>query len=281
MATNIFIPEVFSDAVNEKLGTTLRFGSVAFDASSLCPEIATAGDIVHFPKIKRTANVESVVKGTALTPSVVDMSDSTATIKYVGSAFRIYDSEKAQIKGSVQDQIVQQVVDAMSKKIDSDLASSIDADVVYKSAVASATGITSAEIQTGMDNFGDSVDTASYAAIIINSRLRSDFMNMSEFVDTARTYQTSNNGIVINGVIGYYYGVPVIVTNNGTWDDTAKECKSYIVKRDALGYIFQKNISIEESRQALLLATDVVASSLYATKLIDDTGVVLLRKSIA
>jgi len=30
MAT-IFIPEIFSDAVNEKLGTTLRFGSVAFD----------------------------------------------------------------------------------------------------------------------------------------------------------------------------------------------------------------------------------------------------------
>lgn len=277
----IFVPEIFSDAVNAKLGCTLRFGSVAFDATSLVPEIATAGDIVHFPKIKRTANVESVVKGTALTPAVVDMTDSTATIKYVGSAFRIYDSEKAQIKGAVQDQIVQQVTDAMAKKIDTDLASAIDTDVVYKSAVANATGITSAEIQTGMDNFGDSVDTASYAAIIVNSRLRSAFMNMNEFVDTARTYQTSNNGIVINGVIGYYYGVPVIVTNNGTWDDTAKECKSYIVKRDALGYVFQKNISIEESRQALLLCTDVVANSLYACKLIDDTGVVLLRKTIA
>ena len=281
MATTIFIPEVFADAVNAKLGTTLRFGSVAFDATSLVPEIATAGDTMHFPRLKRTAAVESVVKGTALTPSVLDMTDSTAEIKYIGSAFRVYDSEKAQVKGAVQDKIITQVTDAMAKQIDSDLAAAIDAEVVYKSAVASATAITSAELQTGIDNFGDSVDTESFAAIVINSRLRSSFAGMTEFVDTAKTYQTNGNGIVINGVIGYYFGIPVIVTNNGTYDSTASECKSYIVKKDALGYVFQKNVSIEESRQALLLCTDIVASSLYSTKLLDDTGVVLLRKTIA
>ena len=277
----IFIPEVFADAVNAKLGTTLRFGSVAFDATSLVPDIMTAGDTMHFPKLARTATVESVVKGTPLTPAVVDMTDSTATIKYVGSAFRIYDSEKAQIKGAVQDKIITQVTDAMAKQIDTDLAAAIDTDIVYKSAVAGATAITSAELQTGIDNFGDSVDTESFAAIVINSRLRSSFAGMSEFVDTAKTYQTNGNGLVTNGVIGYYFGVPVIVTNNGTWDSVSSECKTYIVKKDALGYVFQKNIALEEDRQALLLATDIVASSLYSTKLLDDTGVVLLRKTIA
>ena len=59
--TTIFIPEIFSDAVNVKLGTTLRFGSVAFDATSLVPEIKNAGDTMHFPKLKRTATVETVV----------------------------------------------------------------------------------------------------------------------------------------------------------------------------------------------------------------------------
>ena len=278
---NLFVPEIFSDAVNEKLGTTLKFGSVAFDATSMCPEILVAGDKIHFPKIKRTATVSAVTKGTALIPATLDMADSTADIMYVGSAFRIYDSERAQVKGMVMDKVVNQVVDEMAKKIDGDLAAAIDADAVYKTAVANATSISSAEIQTGMDNFGDNIDTDSYAAIIVNSRLRSAFMGMPEFVDTAKTFQTNGNGIVVNGIIGYYYGIPVLVSNNGTWDDTAKECKSYIVKKDALGYVFQKNVSIEESRQALLLCTDIVASSLYATKLIDDTGVVLLRKTIA
>ena len=281
MATTIFIPEVFADAVNAKLGTTLRFGSVAFDATSLVPEIANAGDKMHFPKLKRTATIEDIVKGTALTPAVIDMTDSTATIKYIGSAFRIYDSEKAQIKGAMTDKIVAQVVDAMAKQIDSDLAAAIDTDVVFKNATAAAAAITSAELQLAIDDFGDNVDTDTFAAIIINSRLRSSFVGMTEFVSTALTYQTDGNGIVTNGVIGHYFGIPVVVTNNGTWDDTAKECKTYIVKKDALGYVFQKNVFLEEEREAKLLATDIVASSLYATKLLDENGVVLCRKTIA
>ena len=281
MATTIFIPEVFSDAVNEKLGTTLRFGSVAFDATSMVPEIMTAGNTMHFPKLKRTATIENVVKGTALTPAVIDMTDSNAVIKYIGSAFRIYDSEKAQIKGALQDKIIEQVTDAMAKQIDTDLAAAIDTDVVYKNGVAGATVITSAEIQKGIDNFGDSVDTDSFSAIVVNSRLRSCFAGMQEFTNTALTYQTNGNGLVTNGVIGYYFGIPVIVTNNGTWDSTASECKSYIVKKDALGYVFQKNITLEEEREAKLLCTDVVASSLYATKLLNETGVVVCRKTVA
>lgn len=281
MANTIFIPEIFADAVNEKLNTTLRFGGVAFNATSLVSEIKTAGDTMHFPKIKRTAKVENVVKGTALTPAELDMSDSTAEIKYIGSAFRIFDKDKAQVKGVLQDKIVSQVSDEMAKTIDSDLSSAIDKDVVFKSAVAAVDKITSAELQTAMDNFGDNADTDSFAGIMINSKLRSAFVNMPEFTSTALTYQTNGNGIVRNGCIGYYLGIPVIMTNNGTFDDTKKECKTYIIKKDALGYVFQKNITLEESRQALLLATDIVASSLYATKLLDDTGVVICRKTIA
>ncbi len=278
MAT-LFIPEVFANAINEKLGTTLRFGSVAFDATSLVPEIKSAGDTMHFPKLKRTATVETVVKGTALTPAVIDMTDSEAIIKYIGSAFRVYDCEKAQIKGAIQDKIVEQVVTAMAKTIDTDLAAAIDTDAVFKSAVADGNKITSGELQTAIDNFGDNVDTDSFAAIIINSKLRSSFVGMDEFVNTALTYQTSGNAIVQNGIIGYYFGIPVIVTNNGTY--ASNEAKTYIIKKDALGYVFQKGITLEESREALLLATDVVASSLYATKLLDDKGVVICRKTIA
>ena len=277
---SIFVPEVFSDAVNEKLGTTLRFGSVAVDATSLVPEIKTAGDTMHFPKINRTATVKNIVKGTALTPAKLDMDDNTAVIKYIGSAFRIYDKDKAQVKGMLQDNIVNQVTDVMAKQIDTDLAEECD-KAVLKSACAGTNTITSAELQAGIDNFGDDIDTDSFAAIIVHPKLRSAFAGMSEFTNTALTYQTAGNGIVKNGCIGYYFGIPVIVTANGTWDSTKIEAKTYIIKKNALGYVFQKNVTLEESRQALLLATDIVASSLYSTKLLDDTGVVVIRKTIA
>ena len=278
MAT-LFIPQVFSDAVNEKLGTSLKWGSISVDATSMVPEIKNYGDTVHFPKIKRTAIITTPVKGTPMTPAELDMSDSTASIKYVASPFRVYDIDKAQVKGDVQNRVIEQISDAMAKQIDTDLAAEAD-KTVFKTATAAVNAITSAELQSGFDNFGDNVDTDTFAAIVINPCLSSAFVGMSEFVNTALTYQTNGNGIVKNNIIGYYFGVPVICTANGTYDSTAKECKTYIVKKDALSYIFQKNITYNEAYNPLLLATDISASSLYAVKLLDETGIVVLRKTV-
>jgi hypothetical protein len=279
MAT-LFIPEVFSDAINEKLGTTLKWGSISVDATSMVPEIKNYGDTVHFPKIKRTAVITTPVKGTPMTPAELDMSDSTATIKYIASPFRVYDIDKAQVKGDVQNRVIEQISDAMAKQIDTDLAAEADTSV-FKTATAAVNAITSAELQSGFDNFGDNVDTDTFAAIVINPRLRSAFAGMPEFVNTALTYQTNGNGLVKNGIIGNYFGVPVICTANGTYDSVKAECKTYIVKKDALSYIFQKNIAYAEAYNPLLLATDISASSLYAVKLLNETGIVVLRKTVA
>ncbi len=277
----LIIPSVFADAINAKLDTTLRIGRVAFDATSVIPEIRQAGDTIHFPTINRVATAGTVIKGTALTPAVIDMTDSSATIQWVGSSMRVYDSEKAQIKGRVMDNVVEQVATAMAKKIDNDLTVAMDTDAVFKQATTAATTITVSEIYQALANFGDDIDTDTFAGIIINSRLLKNFLAMDEFVSANKTYQTNGNGIVNDGVAGYFIGIPVIICNNGTYDTAKAECKTYIVKKNALGYVFQKEISIEEEREAKLLATDIVASSLYACKLLDLKGVVIARKTIA
>ena len=107
------------------------------------------------------------------------------------------------------------------------------------------------------------------------------YTQRTEFVNTALTYQTSGNGLVKNGIIGHYFGVPVICTANGTYDSVKAECKTYIVKKNVLSYVFQKNITYTEGYNPLLLATDITASSLYAVKLLNDTGIVVLRKTVA
>ena len=277
----LIIPSVFADAINAKLDTTLRIGRVAFDATGVVPEIRQAGDTIHFPTINRVATAGTVTKGTALTPAVLDMTDASATIQWVGSSMRVYDSEKAQIKGTVLDSIVEQVATAMAKKIDLDLVVAMDTDAVFKQATAGASAITNTELTTALSNFGDDIDTDSFAGIIVNSRLLPSFLGMDEFVSTNKTYQTNGNGIISDGVAGYYIGIPVIICNNGTYDTVKTECKTYIVKKNALGYIFQKDVAIEEEREAKLLATDIVASSLYACKLLDLKGVVIARKTIA
>lgn len=278
----LIIPAVFADAVNAKLDTSLRVGRLAFDATSSVSEILNCGDTVHFPQLNRVATATNITKGTPLVPAVIDMTDAIATIQWIGSSMRVYDSEAAQIKGKVMDNVVEQVGTAMAKRIDADLIVAMDADATFKSPVADANKITSAEMQTAMLNFGDDIDTDSFAGILISSRLVSSFVAMPEFVGTNYTYQQGNdNGIVKDGVVGHYMGIPVIVCNNGTYDTAKSECKTYFVKKNSLGYIFQKDITVEEEREAKEFAVDIVASSLYAVKLLDLKGCVIARKTVA
>lgn len=281
MSQTLIIPEVFADAVNAKLSTTIRIGSIAFDATALVPNILVAGNKVNFPTFDRVASVSDITKGTAMVPATLNMTGNEATIKNVGGSIRVYDSEAKQIKGAVMDNMVVQISDAMRERIDSDLAASMDADATKKSATAGAAAITSTELMSGMALFGDDIDTESFAGIVINSRLYPSLVGMTEFTSTEKTYASMGNGLVKNGLCGYWLGIPVIVCNNNTYDTTKSECKTYMAKKNALGYVFQKDIAIEEEREAKLLCTDIVASSLYATKLIDKDGVVILRKTVA
>lgn len=279
----VVIPEIFADAVNASMETSLRIGAVAFDATDMVGDIREYGDTVHFPTFDRIGSAEVMTKGNALTPAELSMTDNDAEIKQVGKAVRVYDKDSKQVKGNVIDQMAVQIGQEMARAVDSDLVAEMDAEAVYKTALASATAITADELEQGFDNFGDDVDVDSYAGIVINSRLRSSFVKMDSFVKADYTFAKNGNGRGdANGVIGYYLGViPVIVCNNGTFDSTNNEAKCYIVKKNALGIIWQKEANIEEERESLKKATLLSSDELYAVKLLNSKGVAILRKTIA
>jgi len=78
----------------------------------------------------------------------------------------------------------------------------------------------------------------------INSRLLSSFMKMDEFTSVEKTYQADGNGLVKNGLVGYFAGIPVYLTNNGTWDSSANETITYIVQKGACGFVNQRDVTV-------------------------------------
>ena len=282
MANTLVIPELFSEAVNSKMEVSLRVGRLATDMTDLAEDIRTCGDTIHFPTFDRISDAATVVKGTPLVPEEVNMSDSTAKIKQVGKSVRIYDKDSVQVKGAMKDRMAEQMGEVMAKDVDKNLVDEMDLSAVYKVPTSGAENITKLEIEAAFDCFGDDVDSANFAGILINHRLRSAFVSMDEFTSISKTYAKDGNGVVEDGVVGYWLGViPVIICDNNTYDATAKECKTYIVLKDALVVIWQKEVTIEEEREGKLLATDLIASDLYAVKLVDTKGCVVLRKTVA
>ena len=282
MANTLVIPELFSEAVNSKMEVSLRVGRLATDMTDLAEDITTCGDIIHFPTFDRISDASTVVNGTPIVPEEVNMTDSTAKIGQVAKSVRIYDKDSVQVKGAMKDRMADQIGEVMAKDVDRNLIDEMDANAVYKVPTSAPEDLTGLEIESAFDCFGDDVDSASFAGILINHRLRSTFTAMDEFTSISKTYAKDANGVVEKGIVGYWLGViPVIICDNNTYDTTTKECKTYIVRKNALGVIWQKQITIEEERESKLLATDLVASDLYAVKLMDTKGCVILRKTVA
>lgn len=277
---SLVIGSVYADAVNSKLGTALKMKDIATDYTDMVSDILVYGNEVHFPTFNRLSDAEEVTKGTALVPEEVGMSDSTAKVKQTGKSVRIYDKDKAQIKGAVVDAMASQTAEVMAKKIDFDLISEMVDNAVYKTALPGELTVTA--IDSAFDVFGDQVQNSSFSGIVAHGKFRSAIMRMDEFTKIDKSYAVSGNGIVDdNNCIGFWNGTIPVYLSDQMWDATNSEPIMAVVKTGAIGYIMQKETTVEEEREAKLLATDLVASNLYACKLLDTKGVSILKKTIA
>lgn len=277
---SLVIGSVYADAVNSKLGTALKMKDIATDYTDMVSDILVYGNEVHFPTFNRLSDAEEVTKGTALVPEEVGMTDSVAKVKMTGKSVRVYDKDKVQIKGAVVDAMASQTAEVMAKKIDSNLISEMVENAVYKTALPGDLSVTA--IDSAFDVFGDQVQNSSFSGIVAHGKFRSAIMRMDEFTKIDKSYAVSGNGIVDdNNCIGFWNGTIPVYLSDQMWDATNSEPIMAVVKTGAIGYIMQKETTVEEEREAKLLATDLVASNLYAVKLLDPKGVSILKKTIA
>ena len=272
-------PNVYAELVREKFEGRVKVLQLASDLGNI-PEFASHGETIVFPKWALISDASEMSKGTALVPEELQQTQATATVKQVGKAIRVFDSENLTAIGNQLDEGARQTSIVMARKIDTDLiAEMMTSDL--KSATANAKAITATELDNALQLYGDERDVDDFAGIIVNSLLIPSFMGMKEFVDAMNTTVTTGNGLVRNGLLGFFRGIPVYVSDKGTYNGVSNECITFIIKKNALGYKMKKNIDIELEREAKLKATDIVADMMYAVKLVADDGVVIVKKTIA
>ena len=274
----LIIPEIYSQIVREKFLGKVKVANLATPLGELLN--TTVGDTVIFPKFKTITDANEVVKGTQSPIDSLDQDSSQATIKMIDKIIRCYDIDNITAIGSQIEEASTQQAIVFARKLDSDLITEAKTTPL-KTATGAAKAITANELNSGLQNYGDDSDVEDIAGIVVNSLLDASFYAMDEFVDVNKTYTTSGNGIVSNGQIGYFRGIPVFHSDKDTYDSTTNEAISFIIKKGALGYMEKRTINIQQEREEKLHATDIVGSYIYAAKLLMDDGVVMIRKTIA
>ncbi len=280
MANITIIPQVFADCVNQTLGVKLRVAKIATDYTNLIDaDITDCGGEAHLPVIDRITDASIVTKGTPLVPDEVNMSDCVVKIKQVAKSVRVYDSDSIQVKGELKSKLATQLGEVLAKAVDEDLINAIRDEAVYKADIASAGDFTENAIESAFDVFRADVDNDTFAGMLVCDKLRKYIVNMPGFTKADFTYANAANGIIRNGVIGYWRGtIPVILSDNGTFKN--QKALVALVKKDALAVLWQKAPTVETEREAKLLADDLVASEMYGTKLVRTDGVSVLNVTL-
>lgn len=279
MAQNLIIPQIYADAVTQKMDSIYKVRNLATSLPYL--EGTQEGDTVHFPQYSRIGEASDVTKGVPVTAVDFNQTDSTATMKQVASPMvRIYDRDAISVVGDPVGNSIQQQAEAIAYKIDADLCATARTTSL-KQVIANAKSITENEMLEAMGLFGDSQDASEFNGIVINSQLLASFYTMDSFVDKNKTFTSQNSGIIQNGLCGFWHGIGLYLANHGTYDSTTGECITYFIKKNALAFMQKTGVSVEANRPSGLFCTDVVSSTLYATAITDSKGIVIARKTVA
>ena len=278
MANAIIVPDVYASMVTEKVKGIVKISALARDLGDLSGNV---GDTITFPMFKALSDAELMTKGTAITPEELSQTSSGKKIVQYGKGVRVYDMDSLTALGNFIENGISQQARIMAHARDNEMVKDIDANVILKVATAGAKAITDDELMSGFSMFGDEQDNVDFAGIVVNSMLASNFYKMDSFIKADVTTSAMNNGQVVNGCIGFYRGtIPVILSDVNTYDSVKAECKSYIIKKDALGIMPKRDILVEPDRKPDLKATDVYADYIFAVGLIIKDGVCVLRKTI-
>lgn len=279
----LIIEKVMADIINERLPFALKLGQYCTNYTNMIPAISEKGGEVIFPKFLRNCDTTDMSKtGTELTPAEIDMASASAPIRVTGSSYRIYDKDQAQISTDVISKMSEQLISVMAIDVDESLSKSILSEVKKVFPCEFADAITDEELLLAYSLFGDSINASDFSCLAINSRLIPSFLRSEMFVSKSKTFTQDGSGIAEDNILGYWLNIPVVVTNNSlTYDSEKKEVVSAFIKKGSVGFVLQKNVTLEQERMAKLLATDLVVSDMYSTLCLEPDDIVLIRKTVA
>ena len=214
-----------------------------------------------------------------MTTNSLQQSVRSATIKMVaapGIAVNDYDNEVA--LGRALEKAAEMQGISIARKQDTDIIAAAY-QTPLKLALANDDRLTFTEMNLALGKFGDDANADDFAFIAIHSIFVPSFLSMDGFVDATQTFNKDGNGIQLNNLLGYFRGIPVVVTDR-LYDTATTEAYMLFIKKHALAFIPKESVFVEASRNAAKRETDMFTSQYYACALVDDTGVCLAKKTL-
>ena len=269
----VIVPEVYSALVREKVKGKVKVAQFLVNLGDLHGKV---GETIHFPKWGYIGDAKDWAINTPMEVTQMKQTETSATIKAIQApAVKVadYDNE-VELGNAIEEAASQQAV-AVGRKYDTDaIACALTSPLKYQ--LATKNTVTQDEMIAMLGLYGDDRDSADFDAIVISSLFAPSFYKMEMFTSKNLTMTKDGNGIAVNGEIGEFLGIPVVLSDR-LYDNTNTEGFILVMKKNAISIIPKENPFAEASRDAGLRQTTIYLSQFYAMALTDDTAVVVAK----
>lgn len=275
--TNVIVPDVYASLVREKIAGKVKVAQFLVNLGDLHGKV---GETLSMPKWGYIGDAKDWNINTPMDTTQMKQTETKATIKAIQApAVKVadYDNE-VELGNAIEEAASQQAV-AVGRKYDTDaIACALTSPLKYQ--LANKNTVTQDEMIAMLGLYGDDRDSAEFDAIVISSLFAPSFYKMEMFTSRERTMTKDGNGITVNGVIGEFLGIPVVLSDR-LYDNTNTEGFILVMKKNAISIIPKENPFAETARDASLRQTTIYLSQFYAMALTDDTAVVVAKKVLS
>lgn len=273
---NMVIPSVYSELVREKIAGHV----IVSQATEIKGDLkGKPGETISFVKYAYIGDSKDIKPGEPMDVTKMKQTTTQATIKMVAApAVSVNDFDSAVELGDALDEASKQQGISMSRKLDMDcIKVALTTPLKYK--LADKGKITFEEMNGILGLYGDDANISDFHFIAVHSAFVPSFLAIDGFVDATKTFNREGNGIVLNNLLGYFRGIPVVVSDR-LFDTSNQEAFILSIKKNSIGIIPKEAPFVEVSRDASTRTNTIYCSDYYAVALTDDTGVVLAKTVI-
>ena len=275
--TNVIVPEVYSSLVREKIKGKCKVAQFLVNVGDLHGKV---GEVINFDKWGYIGDGKDWNPNTPMDVTQMKQTSTKATIKAIQApAVKVADYDDEVALGNAIEEASNQQAIAVGRKYDTDaIACALTSPLKYQ--LANKNTVTQDEMIAMLGLYGDDRDSADFDAIVISSLFAPSFYKMDMFTSRERTMTKDGNGITVNGVIGEFLGIPVVLSDR-LYDSTNTEGFILVMKKNAISIIPKENPFAETSRDASTRQTTIYLSQFYAMALTDDTAIVVAKKVLS
>ena len=272
--TNVIVPDVYAQLVRDKIAGKVKVAQFLVNLGDLHGKV---GETLTMPKWSYIGDAKDWAINTPMEVTQMKQTSTKATIKAIQApAVKVADyDDEVELGNAIEEASNQQAI-GVARKYDTDaIACALESPLKYQ--LATKNTVTQAEMISILGLYGDDRDSADFDAIVIHSSFAPSFYAMDMFTSRERTMTKDGNGITVNGIIGYFLDIPVVLSDR-LYDNTNTEGFILVMKKNAISIIPKESPFAEASRDAGLRQTTIYLSQFYAMALTDDTAIVVAKK---